>query len=363
MKRLAGSLILFGLLGLMPALAQIQGGGVVTINLGTAPVSQANPFPVTCSTCGGGSSGGSVTAAGTNGTLAQAIQGILGGVPVATLSEYPIAPPTSTTGDNGTIVMGVIRAPSNGGNTAGNQLALPIDVGGKVPTGLYNSLGINALTSAAPANTNSSATGIEMVGTHFEPPTEIAAGTPSVEQIDPFGVQLVNTEGGSPSFVYSFNIVPPTGNGAVFLQYCGEAASAPVLGITKIHYITVQPIGATTAGTAAINVSRYSTAASGGTSSAVTPAVQDGVVTLTNTSVMSAYTVAPTAGTLTSVQALQSISVPVAATITPPAVIYQASSAMLPLTLRGAASCIAISNTFATAVGVSYNVSIGVSIW
>jgi len=40
---------------------------------------------------GGGGSSGSVTAAGVSGTLAQAVQGITGGVPVPTLSSVPVA--------------------------------------------------------------------------------------------------------------------------------------------------------------------------------------------------------------------------------------------------------------------------------
>jgi hypothetical protein len=67
----------------------------VTVNVAVATISQivkvvwngqdisaGNPLPVAV-VSGGGGSAGSVTAAGANGTTAQAVQGITGGVPVA----------------------------------------------------------------------------------------------------------------------------------------------------------------------------------------------------------------------------------------------------------------------------------------
>ena len=54
----------------------------------------ANPVVVSGGTGGGGGGGaaaGSVTPAGTNGTTAQAVQGITGGVPIPTLGAQPTA--------------------------------------------------------------------------------------------------------------------------------------------------------------------------------------------------------------------------------------------------------------------------------
>lgn len=91
---------------------------------------------------GGGSSGGSVTAAGTNGTQAQAVQGIAGGVPqnvnAGTDGSTSRALRTTTTG----------------------ALEPPTAAGGKI-TRTSTALTANTSTSIAAANANRVALGIQ----------------------------------------------------------------------------------------------------------------------------------------------------------------------------------------------------------
>lgn len=66
----------------------------------TQQVSSAFPLPTAGGGGGGGGSTGSVTAAGTNGSLAQAVQGINGGVPMPTTSTDTTASGSITTSGN-----------------------------------------------------------------------------------------------------------------------------------------------------------------------------------------------------------------------------------------------------------------------
>ena len=79
-------------LAMSAAVAQVTTNGVpstisqiVQVVWNGQNISAGNPLPVNI--VSGGSSAGSVTAAGTNGTQAQAVQGITGGVPAPTGGE------------------------------------------------------------------------------------------------------------------------------------------------------------------------------------------------------------------------------------------------------------------------------------
>ena len=93
-----------------PAMAQVAGNPVELYSNGQKVGTSANPLVVTGG--GGGGSSGSITAAGTNGTLAQGVQGINGGVPVSTTAPGAgvgtagsVSPPSTLTQiGSGTVV-------------------------------------------------------------------------------------------------------------------------------------------------------------------------------------------------------------------------------------------------------------------
>lgn len=113
MNKFLGVLLSLGLgLGFcvfaIPAMANCSAtANAPALTPGIQPCSMDLSGNLRVSTTGGAGSNGSITAAGTNGTLAQAVQGITGGVPL------PASPTASITGGTSTTVGIVTTATTN----------------------------------------------------------------------------------------------------------------------------------------------------------------------------------------------------------------------------------------------------------
>lgn len=114
-----------------PAVASAQPFQRLPSGCGTAPTGAGNSQPyldnngnLCVSSAGGAGSSGTITPAGTNGTTAQAVQGINGGVPEATkpgpVTIVPLDVSTVTTGGT------AVTALAAGHRTAGGFLQNPI---------------------------------------------------------------------------------------------------------------------------------------------------------------------------------------------------------------------------------------------
>lgn len=355
-----------------PTVCSGSGGGGSTANQGT-PNTAANAWPEYIVIGGTAVStsnpfddqliqGGSVVGA-TNGLYVQPGTGSvfpISGTPgaAAGVDGYTIVP-TSTTGYYGPLVQGVVRPPTNNNLTNGNSQPLGITGGGLAETGLFNATGAQiGATGVQVGFGNNANTAIATFCSYLTTTAEGVSSNLIAPQCNQYGGTFVDPESVKPTFVSSFTLTPPTGAGAVFAQYCG-----PTSGALRVRYISIQPL-ATTAGSDFISVLKTSTAASGGTGAAQTQTTMDTSNTITNTAVLTAYTVAPTAGTLVGAISAETLAAPVVANATPPLTFnFGPPSDTQSVVLRGAAQCVSLTNAItAGTVGVTYNITVGATV-
>jgi len=259
------------------------------------PVSVANPLPVTGGGGGGGGASGSVTAAGVNGTLAQAVQGINGGVafnvnlPTGLQTKSLSNQVVST--DVGLITNSIIHGLSTavGGGYVDIKVnpsgALTVDatVSSALPAG-------SALIGKVTLNdgTNSHTIKAGSVAAAYNDTAEVVAIRDTVETINPLVLvpPTVNTLAAAgtvqaqvvPGGVYTFCISSSSTLGATANTL---ASCTTAVGSTTVTYTGTAPsIGQLLGGTG-ITPGSYVTSVSAGVSFTMSiPATAAGTVTL-----------------------------------------------------------------------------------
>lgn len=287
---------------------------------GTQPCSMDLSGNLRVSGGGSGGSTGSVTAAGTNGTLAQAVQGINSGVPVGIQGGTANTVVSSTNPLPITIV-------STSGNSAVSARASGSD-------GLAAVVGVAGYYTAAPAE--ATVTGAVM------PKTDI------------YGALYSDVEGIKPTYSATASVTMAATPTDV-VQICGAASK-----VIRIRQISLQGVSTVTGGDYPILLVKRSAANTVGTSSAVTQVPLDSGSGASGATVL-AYTANPTITGVIGTVAEAIVQFPlITAAVNPTLVNFgTASNNGQSVVLRTAAECLGINLAGVTLTGTVTTLVVG----
>jgi hypothetical protein len=259
--------------------------------------------------------------------------------------------PGATTGFFAPLVQGVIRAPTNGGLTAGNNQPIPITASGVIPVGIFSSAGTAIGATSSLGNSSSGAGAAIAALWNFN--TTLAEGTTNsllAQQGNQYGAGFVDTEGLKPSDSSFISFAPTTG---VLWSLCGSSTKT-----IRIRYLYVEG-NATAAGGYNVSVLKTSSAPTGGTATALTIVANSTVgATGSNTASGNAYTAAPTGGTSIGAVSGGILNLPVLGTAADPQNLLPqgASVGTQSIVLSGVAQCIEISTASTSVTGAVLDV-------